>query len=583
MALEDSSIGIIEKRTVDIPLDGGFKLRKGGTLPELTVAYEAYGELSEKKDNVVYICTALTGDAHAAGYHSADDPKPGWWDQMIGPGKGIDTDYYHVICANILGGCQGTTGPCSINPETGKPFGVEFPEITVADIVRVQKLFLETLGIDRLAAAIGGSFGGMQVLEWGIQYPDSVDRCVCIAAAPSLSTQALAFDVVARDAITSDPNWQDGHYYDGDNKPEWGLAHARKIGHITYLSPEIMQKKFGRDKVDGSDGSPEKFQVESYLEYQGRKLVERFDANSYLLLTRALEGYDLEEEYGSIEKAFEKTNSKFLIVALSSDWLFPPEQSLSLANALLRAGREVSCCTLEAPYGHDAFLIDIEYLASAVKAFLPWVGEKKSSDILSGAGAEFSIIEKSIKDGAKVLDLGCGDGTLLSMLRESKNVSGLGFELQLRNVIEVINKGHDVLQGDLDEGLSSLPDRSYDYAILSSTLQQVKKPRYVLREIVRVAEEGIITFPNFAYWRNRLALGFKGRMPTSEALPYEWYDTPNIHLTTRADFFDLCDREGIEVIDMFCIPGGSLFDKLLAALRCCNLGGAWIVARVRKG
>jgi homoserine O-acetyltransferase len=356
MAIEENSVGIVQTQTLDIPLKEDFKLRNGGSLPELTVAYEAYGRLSETRDNVVYICTALTGDAHAAGYHSEDEEKPGWWDQMIGPGKGIDTNYYYVICANILGGCQGTTGPCSVNPQTGEPYGVDFPEVTVTDIVNVQKLFLEALGIERLAAAIGGSFGGMQVLEWSIRHPESVDRCICIAAAASLSAQALAFDVVARDAITSDPNWQDGKYYENGNKPEWGLAHARKIGHITYLSPEIMQKKFGREKVSAGEGSEDgdKFQVESYLDYQGRKLVERFDANSYLLLTRALESYDLAEEYGSVEKAFEKASSKFLVVALSSDWLFPPEQSLSLANSLLKAGREVACCTLEAPYGHDA-------------------------------------------------------------------------------------------------------------------------------------------------------------------------------------------------------------------------------------
>lgn len=579
-----SGVGRVKRQTLSIDLESEFKLKKGGILSKLTVAYEAYGKLSEARDNVVYICTALTGDAHAAGYFDDPNEKPGWWDQMIGPGKGIDTDYYHVICANILGGCQGTTGPCSINPDTGKPYGSLFPEITVTDIVGVQRLFLKQLGIERLAAVIGGSFGGMQVLEWSIRYPDSVDRCICIAAGLSLSTQALAFDIVARDAIMSDPNWQNGDYYDGDRKPEWGLAHARKIGHITYLSPEIMQKKFGREKTSAAGaGGKDHFQVESYLNYQGEKLVERFDANSYLLLTQALDAYDLAEEFGVAEKAFEKTKAKFLIVALSSDWLFPPEQSLGLADALLRAGREVACCTLEAPYGHDTFLIDIEHLTETVRAFLPWVGEEMSPEPELGDNREHDIIVSNVSAGSRVLDLGCGDGTLLSILRKAKQVSGLGFDVNLNNVIDVINKGHDVFQGNLDEGLSLLPDASFDYAILSSTLQQVLKPRLVLREMVRVAKEGIVTFPNFAYWKNRVSLGLCGRMPRSDALPYEWYETPNIHLATRTDFVSLCKEENIRILEMFCLPGSGLLDKLFVSMNWCNMGGMWVIARVTRG
>jgi methionine biosynthesis protein MetW len=230
----------------------------------------------------------------------------------------------------------------------------------------------------------------------------------------------------------------------------------------------------------------------------------------------------------------------------------------------------------------DAFLIDIDHLTEAVRAFLPWVGSSEQNNEKPKGSREFKVIAENISEGARVLDLGCGDGELLSVLRDAKNITGLGFDLDLSNVVDVINKGHNVFQGDLDEGLTSLPDGSYDYAILSSTLQQVRKPRFVLKEIVRVAREGIVTFPNFAYWRNRVALGFKGRMPTSEALPYEWYDTPNIHLTTRKDFIELCRKEGIEITDMFCIPGGTVLDGLLSSLRCCNLAGAWIIAWIRK-
>lgn len=576
---DEKSVGIVETQTVDIPVGAdGFKLKKGGVLRELRVAYEAYGDLSEARDNVVYICTALTGDAHAAGRYSSGDRKPGWWDQLIGPGKGIDTDYYHVVCANILGGCRGTTGPSSVNPDTGRPYGSEFPEITVTDIVRVQKLLLEKLGIDRLSAVIGGSFGGMQALEWTIRYPDKVDRCVCIAAGVSLSAQALAFDVVARDAIESDPNWNGGDYYEGGRNPDWGLAHARKIGHITYLSPEIMQKKFGR----GRTAAEGRFQVESYLDYQGRKLVERFDANSYLRITEAMDAYDLQEEFGSAEQAFRGAGSKYLVVALSSDWLFPPEQSLALANALLGAGCKVSCCTLEAPYGHDAFLVDIRHLAESIRAFLPWIGPKTAHLQKPTDSREYDYIADAVSRGARVLDLGCGDGSLLSVLKDKKHVMGLGLDVDLDNVIEGINKGHDIFQCNLDEGLSMLADGSCDYAIMSSTLQEVRHPQMVLREMVRIAGEGIVTFPNFAYWRNRVALGLRGRMPKSATLPHEWYETPNIHLATLSDFIDLCRKENVEIIDLFCMPSSSLIDRIFCGMGFCNLGGVQVIARVRK-
>lgn len=578
------SVGLVQTQHLKIPLSSnGLSLKKGGFLHDLTVAYEAYGRLNEAGDNVVYICTALTGDAHVAGYHDSNDPKPGWWDQMVGPGKGIDTDYYYVVCANILGGCMGTTGPCSINPETNKPYGSSFPEITVTDIVNVQKILLDQLGVHRLAAVVGGSFGGMQVLEWSIRYPEFVERCICIATGMSLSAQALAFDVVACDAITSDPNWAGGNYYNGANKPEWGLSHARKIGHITYLSPEIMQKKFGREKTSGEEGSEGSglFQVESYLNYQGKKLVDRFDANTYLQITRAMDGYDLCEEFGSLENAFSKVKSKFLVVALSSDWLFPPEQSFELANALLRAGKHVSFCTLGAPYGHDAFLIDIEHLAEAVRAFLPWIG-RVSDNIKQPETAEFNVITNRIRQGARVLDLGCGNGNLLSLLSSLKGTIGVGVDKDLRNVIDVINRGHDVYQGNLDDELSLFPDHSYDYAILSSTIQQVSNPQAVLHEMTRIAAEGIVTFPNFANWRNRMVFGLSGRMPKNEALPYEWYNTPNIHLATRNDFIDLCRNEGLKILELVCLPADGWFDRLLLSLNYCNLGAMRVIARITR-
>jgi homoserine O-acetyltransferase len=584
-----NSIGIVASEVVDLTLpDGGLKLRNGGVLREVRVAYEAYGKLSSGRDNVVYICHALTGDAHVAGYHSADDSKAGWWDEMVGPGKGIDTDYYHVICANVLGGCMGTTGPSSINPDTGKPYGSSFPDVTVADIVHVQKLLIDELNVNRLAAVVGGSLGGMQALAWSILYPDLVDCCICVASGATLSTQALAFDAVARDAIVSDPAWAGGDYYESDNGPDWGLAHARKIAHITYLSPESMQQKFGREKREQEPGSNNRhcFQVESYLDYQGKKLVKRFDANSYLQITQAVGAFDLAEEFGSLEKAFEPAKCKFLIIGLSTDWLFPEEQSIELAEALHRAGKDVSRCTLEAPHGHDAFLIEIDHLAEAVRAFLPWVtinskpAKQERLELDESKAKSFNLILETVAKGSRVIDLGCGNGTLLSLLKEEKEVRGFGVDIDVNRVITSMDKGHNVLQMDLDEGLSRIPDGMYDYAILGSTLQVVRKPRTVLREMMRVAREGIITFPNFGTWSNRVTLALRGCMPKSDTLPHEWYDTPNIHLTTLKDFIELCCLEDIRIVDVACLPGDRFLNKLLVSMNLCNLGAEKVFVRV---
>lgn len=586
---DGNSVGIVETRTVKLDLpEGGLRLKRGGLLKEIEVAYESYGELSEKKDNVVYICHALTGDAHVAGFHSADSRTPGWWEEMVGPGKGIDTNYYHVVCANILGGCKGTTGPSSINPDTGKPYGSTFPGITITDMVLVQKMFLEKIGIRHLAAVIGGSLGGMQVLEWSIRYPEMVDRCICVASGVSLSAQALAFDIVGREAILSDPCWAGGDYYDKERRPDWGLAHARKIGHITYLSPEMMQHKFGRQKRkvgEDSGRTVHRFEVDSYLDHQGDKFIKRFDANSYLQISQAMDSYDLVDEFESLEKAFSNIRSKYLVIALSSDWLFPPEQSMRLADALLRAGKEVSCCTLKAPHGHDAFLVDIEYLAEAVRAFLPWVAPEKSSTVRTPEEkAAFEdthrrIIEM-IRPESTVIDLGCGDGSLLSLLESRKQVKGCGIDIDLGRVIEAINKGHNVFQGDLDKGLSIVPDGAFDYAVLSSTLQVVGKPRFVLAEMLRVAKEGIVAFPNCGDLNGRLRLAFTGRMPECGRLR-DLRDMRTAHLTTLNDFFALCREEGVEILETRYIPESAV-GRLLVSAGMGSLGAGRALVRVRR-
>jgi homoserine O-acetyltransferase len=603
---DSNSVGLVATKTINIDLPaGGFKLESGKSLPAVTVAYETYGTLSPARDNVIFICHALSGDAHVAGYHDDTEASRGWWDEMVGPDKGIDTLHYHVVCANILGGCKGTTGPCETNPRTGKPYGSEFPDITVGDIVELHRLLVKQLGIERLAGVIGGSFGGMQALEWTLRYPDMIDRCICIASAKSVSTQTLAFDVIGRKAITSDPDWRGGDYYGTGRSPGSGLALARKLGHITYLSPEMMERKFGREKGNKSESDTKAapgarfgldFEVESYLEHQARKFVERFDANSYLHITRAMDEYDLAERFGSLDKAFAPIKAKMLVVALSSDWLFPPEQSVEIANALLRAGKGVSYCELHAPHGHDAFLVDIKYLAEVVRAFLPWV---KMGDVEAAVRAvldsdraeevmlrentrpDFDIITSMIRPGSRVLDLGCGEGELLTLLAGRLKVAGLGVDIDINNVISVIDKGHDIFQDDIDGGLAMVPDSSYDYAVLGETLQVVRKPRFVLQEMLRVAREGIVSFPNFGSWKCRLSLMFTGRMPKGGALPFEWYDTPNIHLFTFKDFVEICRQEGIKILDMTPIAGGGL-SKLLVSLGLCNLGADRVLVRISR-
>jgi len=585
-----NSAGLVETKQTKIQLPaGGLKL-ENGILLELTVAYETYGTLSPNKDNVIFICHALSGDAHVAGYHDDPAKSVGWWDEMVGPGKGIDTNHYFVVCANILGGCKGTTGPSSINPESGKPYGSTFPKVTISDMVDVHRLLTKYLGIERLAAVVGGSLGGMQALDWTIRYPDMIDRCICIAAAASLTTQALAFDIVGRHSITSDPNWQDGDYYGTGRAPEHGLSQARKIGHITYLSPEMMTEKFGREKHDNTYSNSRfstNFQVESYLDHQGNKFVDRFDANSYLHITRAIDEYDLIERHGSLEKAFETVKAKVLVVALSSDWLFPPEQSVEIANAMLRADKQVSYCNLQAPHGHDAFLVDIKNLSEIMRAFLPWVGENNATRQQAGESIQaddrrkYDSILDMIDPKTKVLDLGCGNSTLLSMLADKKEIAGIGVDIDISHVIETIDSGHDIFQTDIDAGLAMIPDGTYDYAILSETLQVVRNPRFVLREMLRVAREGIVSFPNFGKWSHRLYLGVTGRMPKGDSLPFEWYETPNIHLFTLRDFVDLCRQDGIKIIDMACISS-CWFSKLLTKTGLRNLGADRVLVKITR-
>jgi homoserine O-acetyltransferase len=372
---DDISVGIVEKElfTFAEPPDE-MVLESGARFGPLTLAYETCGTLNEEKSNVILILHALTGDSHVAGYYSPDDEKPGWWDNMVGPGKGIDTDKYLVVCSNIIGSCMGSTGPCTINPETVLPYGLDFPVVTIGDMVEAQKALIDHLGIKKLLAVMGGSIGGMQVLEWCARYPEMVVSAIPLASTTKHSALSIAFNEVARQSIMADPNWNNGEYYFGP-KPDMGLAVARMIGHITYLSDESMRHKFGRrlqDKSDFSFNFDADFQVESYLRYQGKKFVERFDANSFLYITKAADYYDLEKQHGddSEVKAFSKMAAAFLVVSFTSDWLYPTYQSRAMVKAMKKNGLDVSFCEIEAEWGHDAFLLPNERLTAVIRGFL---------------------------------------------------------------------------------------------------------------------------------------------------------------------------------------------------------------------
>jgi len=358
--------------TRSIVLPEPLKLDSGQELAPVTIAYETYGELNAARSNVVLVCHATTGDQYVASTHPVTG-KPGWWDRMVGPGKPIDTDQFHVVCANVIGACMGSTGPASPAPD-GQPYGMRFPVITIRDMVRAQVRLLEQLGIERLYAVVGGSMGGMQALSLAANWPEIPERVLVIAATATMAAQNIAFQEVGRQAIMADPNWQGGAYYGTGKAPDAGLSVARMAAHITYLSEESLTEKFGRrlqDRQAKSFGFDADFQVESYLRYQGLSFTGRFDANSYLFLTRAMSYFDLAEEHGGrLADAFADTKARFCVISFDSDWLYPTEQSRKLVHALNAAALPVSFVELSAPYGHDSFLLEVPALDKVVSGFL---------------------------------------------------------------------------------------------------------------------------------------------------------------------------------------------------------------------
>jgi homoserine O-acetyltransferase/O-succinyltransferase len=430
----------------------------------------------------------------------------------------------------------------------------------------VQKLLVDKLGIKKLLSVIGGSIGGMQVLQWAIAYPDFVKSAIAVATTTHLSAQSIAFDAVGRNAILADSNFSGGQYHDSDG-PDRGLGIARMIGHITYLSEPGMRAKFGRELRDADSYSYDfnsEFAVETYLNYQGQSFVERFDANSYLYITKASDYFDLQREYGTLERAFAKTKSRFLVISFASDWLFTPAQSKAMVDALAAAGKDVSYCDIASPYGHDAFLLEPEVLGRYLCCFLQATYRPAHEQQLCScytrsmrkldefkqahrARVDYELIESLIEPDSSVLDVGCSDGQLLVNLVRDKNIKGKGIEIEQELVLDCVCRKLPIIQQNVEQGLKFYGDKSFDYVILSQTLQTVKEPEKVFKELLRVGKKVIVSFPNFAHWRCRAQLIFSGKAPVTGQLPMNWYDSPNIHFLSLKDFDQFCAKLGVKV------------------------------------
>jgi len=555
--------------TFDEPLE----LARGGRLDQVQVTYETYGRLNDRRDNAVLICHALSGDSHAARHDEDDDP--GWWDVVVGPGKAIDTDKYFVICPNLLGGCRGTTGPNSTNPATGRPYGADFPVITIADMVNVQRRLLDRLGIERLLAVIGGSMGGQLVLNWATEYPDRIRGAIPIATSARLSSQALAFDIVGRNAIMHDPKFQDGQYYDRGETPDVGLAIARMIGHITYLSREAMRDKFETRRTSPRDVAvsfEKEFSVGSYLGYQGAKFVKRFDANSYVTLTMAMDLFDIGATPQELSAALAKSRCSWLVMSFASDWLFSPQESRVLVDALVSANKSVSYCNVASDCGHDAFLLedDLELYGGLICAFLASLSGDRCLCTVSGnaysssptsifcpAGPQrldYDHIVELVGQADSVLDLGCGGGELLARLKAESSRRTVGVELDENAILACLGQGLEVIQIDLNEGALPFADKRFDCVVLSQTLQAIRDVRRVVDEMLRVGSRCIVSLQNFAYRKLRDMLYHQGRAPEAPGLlRYKWYDSPNIRFCSIKDFEIFCRDEGITVHKCVCL------------------------------
>ena len=545
----------------------------GRALDSFELAYETYGTLNGDRSNAVLICHALNASHHVAGFYEGDEENVGWWDNMVGPGKALDTERFFVVGVNNVGSCFGSSGPTTNNPATGKPWGADFPLVTVEDWVDAQARLADRLGIDRWAAVMGGSIGGMQALGWAIRYPHRIRHALVIAAAPNLSAENIAFNEVARQAILTDPDFHGGHFAAAQTKPRRGLRLARMIGHITYLSDEQMEARFGRQLRDGLQFSfaPE-FQIESYLRYQGEKFADYYDANTYLRITKALDYFDPAASTGAnLAKALAPATCKFLVISFTTDWRFPAARSREILKALVENQRDVSYAGINASHGHDAFLLDDEQYHAIVGSYFDRVSRELKDystfrlgpefanavheRVALGKRADYAAIAAWVPQKANVLDLGCGDGGLLAFLSRERDAQGYGVEITDAGVRASIANGVNVIQRDLEAGLAGFDDDSFELVILSQTLQAMRHIEEIVAEMLRVGRHAIVSFPNFGHWRHRLQI-LRGRMPVSDSLPYQWYDTPNVHLCTVADFDAFLESRGCEIEDRVVLADG---------------------------
>lgn len=554
-------------------------LSLGGELPGVECAYETWGELNAEASNAVLVCHAISGDSHAA-KHPLEVPggppdDAGWWDELIGPGEdfAIDTTKFFVVCSNVLGGCRGTTGPGNPAPAPGsgdpRPYGAEFPPITVADMVAVQTRLADHLCIKKWRAVVGGSLGGHQALTWATQHPERVQTCVAIATSPRLTSQALAFDVIARNAIQTDPHFSAGQYYGQPEQPSTGLAIARMLGHITYLSSEAMDAKFDPDRHDPRPRNrPRKnntnpadphawpaafearFSVGSYLAHQGEKFTERFDANSYVTISMAMDLFDLGKNREELIEAFRGSSCDFLVTSFSSDWLFTPKQSRDIVNALTALDRSVTYAEITSGAGHDAFLLPGE-----IGKYGPLIAAKlgQTNDNLPAPGSlrgDDELVLELIPKGASVLDLGCGSGRLLAALKHRGHSHLMGVEVAQEKIIAAAARGLDIIDYDLNHGLPAFTDDQFDVVVLSATLQAVENVETLFDEMLRVGQRVILSFPNFAYKALREDYVERGRSPKAPGeFGHEWYNTPNRRFPSIADVEDLCAAKGATIHD----------------------------------
>ena len=551
----------------------------GRELPSFDLAYETYGALNADRSNAVLICHALNASHHVAGFYEGDEDNLGWWDNMVGPGKPLDTERYFVVGVNNLGSCFGSSGPTTINSATGQPWGADFPLVTVEDWVDAQARLADRLGIERWAAVMGGSLGGMQALCWAVRYPGRIRHAVVIAAAPNLSAENIAFNEVARQAILTDPDFHGGHFGMRGTKPRRGLRVARMIGHITYLSDEQMEAKFGRQLRDGLNFSfaPE-FQIESYLRYQGEKFAEYYDANTYLRITKALDYFDpAKATGGDLAQALAPSVCKFLVVSFTTDWRFPPSRSREIVEALVDNRRDVSYAEIVAPHGHDAFLLDDAQYHAVVGTYFnrvardlkdystfrlgPAISKAVQERVALGKRADYAAIAGWVPERANVLDLGCGDGGLLAFLGRERNARGYGVEITPDGLRASLANSVNAIQRDLEGGLAGFHDDAFDVVVLSQTLQAMRNIERIVDEMLRVGRYAVVSFPNFGHWSHRLQI-LRGRMPVSPSLPYQWYDTPNIHLCTVADFEAFLAGRGCEIEDRIVLAGGNPVETL---------------------